>query len=188
MCLQSFSQSRNTAACAGIRSLSFIAARLIMRHLLRIVAIVTIPGCLGVHVNNASAQTFHERWSIIPKAHAEPAPEAPEQIQAKSARAHPNCKTADANSSSSICHLGFFRKSIVLFLSEGQNSQRSHFRSRCHDRSSPQLAIRHKSSVTDLATTKSVVVSSSTAAPAFGTAFSIFPVAPRAVWALQIAA
>src|SRR5262245_35971509 len=43
----------------------------------RIVAIATVPVCMGIHVDPAAAQTFDERWSIIPKAHAEPAPEAP---------------------------------------------------------------------------------------------------------------
>ena len=52
-------------------------ARPIMRPFSRIVAIATIPAWMGIHVDPAAAQTFDERWSIIPKAHAEPAPEAP---------------------------------------------------------------------------------------------------------------
>jgi rare lipoprotein A (peptidoglycan hydrolase) len=32
-------------------------------------------------VNSAAAQDFNDRWSIIPKAHAEPAPEAPNQTK-----------------------------------------------------------------------------------------------------------
>jgi rare lipoprotein A len=53
-----------------------------MRPMLRVVAIATIPAWLGVHANSAAAQDFNDRWSIIPKAHAEPAPaEAPEQTE-----------------------------------------------------------------------------------------------------------
>ena len=53
-----------------------------MRLLLNIVAIATIPAGLGVNVNSAAAQDlFNDRWSIIPKAHAEPAPAAPDQTR-----------------------------------------------------------------------------------------------------------
>jgi rare lipoprotein A len=50
-----------------------------MRALLRVVAIATFPAWLGTFVNSAAAQDFNDRWSIIPKAHAEPAPEASNQ-------------------------------------------------------------------------------------------------------------
>src|SRR4029434_5280800 len=50
-----------------------------MRLLFGIVATAIVPVWLGVHVNSAAAQDFDDRWSIIPKAHAEPAPEAIEQ-------------------------------------------------------------------------------------------------------------
>jgi len=42
-----------------------------------ILAIAAVPAWLAVTVNPAAAQSFDDRWSIIPKAHAEPAPEAP---------------------------------------------------------------------------------------------------------------
>ncbi len=45
-----------------------------MRLIFGIVAIATVPAWLCVHVDSAAAQTFNDRWSIIPKAHAEPAP------------------------------------------------------------------------------------------------------------------
>ncbi|MBR1157240.1 septal ring lytic transglycosylase RlpA family protein [Bradyrhizobium sp. JYMT SZCCT0428] len=50
-----------------------------MRPIFGIVAIVSVPVWLCVNVDSASAQTFLDRWSIIPKAHAEPAPEAQDQ-------------------------------------------------------------------------------------------------------------
>ena len=52
-----------------------------MRPLLTIVAMAIIPALLGVNVTAAVAQDlFNDRWSIIPKAHAEPAPVAPDQV------------------------------------------------------------------------------------------------------------
>ena len=52
-----------------------------MRPIFGIVAIVSVPVWLCVSVDSASAQTFLDRWSIIPKAHAEPAPEPPDQTR-----------------------------------------------------------------------------------------------------------
>ncbi|WP_442893700.1 septal ring lytic transglycosylase RlpA family protein [Bradyrhizobium sp. AZCC 1699] len=52
-----------------------------MRLIFGIVAIATVPAWLFVHVDFAAAQTFNDRWSIIPKAHAEPAPEALDQTR-----------------------------------------------------------------------------------------------------------
>src|SRR4051794_13086785 len=60
-------------------SISFVKP--LMRLLFGIVAAATIPAWLGLQVSSAAAQTFNERWSIIPKAHTEPAPEAPEQTK-----------------------------------------------------------------------------------------------------------
>ena len=48
-----------------------------MRLLSRIIIIAAVPAWMCLHVGPGSAQTFDERWSIIPKAHAEPAPETP---------------------------------------------------------------------------------------------------------------
>ena len=48
-----------------------------MRLLLRIIAIATVPAWMCFHAGPGAAQTFDERWSIIPNAHAEPAPETP---------------------------------------------------------------------------------------------------------------
>ena len=45
-----------------------------MRLPLKVVAIATVPAWMCLHAGPAAAQTFDERWSIIPNAHAEPAP------------------------------------------------------------------------------------------------------------------
>lgn len=52
-----------------------------MRLFSRIIAIVMVPTLVGIPGDFAAAQTFNERWSIIPKAHADPAPEAPGQTK-----------------------------------------------------------------------------------------------------------
>jgi len=52
----------------------------IMR-LLSSIAIVMISAWMGIQVNPAAAQTFEYRWSIIPKAKAEPSPEADGHIK-----------------------------------------------------------------------------------------------------------
>jgi rare lipoprotein A len=51
--------------------------RQIVRVLFKKVPIATIAAWMSFHDGPSAAQTFDERWSIVPKAHAEPAPPAP---------------------------------------------------------------------------------------------------------------
>ncbi len=51
-------------------------ARFPMRSFSVSLAIAAFPALIAVHP--AAAQSFDDRWSIIPKAHAEPAPPAPD--------------------------------------------------------------------------------------------------------------
>ena len=44
-----------------------------------IIAIAAVAAWLGVLIDPAAAQSFDDRWSIIPKANAEPAPEPPNE-------------------------------------------------------------------------------------------------------------
>jgi rare lipoprotein A (peptidoglycan hydrolase) len=48
-------------------------------RLLLTMTIAASAAWMCLHVGPAAAQTFDERWSIIPNAHAEPAPAAPEE-------------------------------------------------------------------------------------------------------------
>jgi rare lipoprotein A len=50
-----------------------------VRTFAKFVALVTVPAWLVVSLNSAAAQNFDDRWSVIPKAHAEPAPPVPDQ-------------------------------------------------------------------------------------------------------------
>jgi rare lipoprotein A len=60
-----------------------------MRLLSRMIAIATVPAWMAIHANPAGAQTFDDRWSIIPKAHAEPAPEGLDQTKEDEPHAQP---------------------------------------------------------------------------------------------------
>jgi peptidoglycan lytic transglycosylase len=50
-----------------------------MRTLARFVIITLTSAWIAGYTNLAAAQTFEERWSIIPKTHAHPAPPKPDQ-------------------------------------------------------------------------------------------------------------
>jgi rare lipoprotein A (peptidoglycan hydrolase) len=48
-----------------------------MRSLRFGILAIAVPAWLALHTGSAAAQSFNDRWSIIPKAHAEPAPAPP---------------------------------------------------------------------------------------------------------------
>jgi rare lipoprotein A len=133
-----------------------------MRFILRIVAIATVPVWMGIHVDPAAAQTFDERWSIIPKAHAEPAPEAPRQTKQDpptqpSLGGEPMGGSEDRSASRSTKRV-FSGKVSYYSYSSGKTASGASF-----DRNSPTAAHRSlpfgtRVRVTDLATSKSVVV------------------------------
>src|ERR1700761_3750381 len=50
-----------------------------VRTLSKVLAVLTVPGWIAMHSIPAAAQNFDDRWSIIPKAHADPAPPVQEQ-------------------------------------------------------------------------------------------------------------
>lgn len=68
------SEFRNAPQRIALSFCFTIVVRPTMRLLCRIVAIASVPAWMWLHVNSAAAQDFNDRWSIIPKAHAEPAP------------------------------------------------------------------------------------------------------------------
>ncbi|MCC8952854.1 septal ring lytic transglycosylase RlpA family protein [Bradyrhizobium sp. Pear77] len=73
---------RNASHRLAFYSYAFgFLVRQIMRLLSRMITIATVPACLALHANPAVAQSFEDRWSIIPKAHAEPAPAPPDQTR-----------------------------------------------------------------------------------------------------------
>ncbi|UFW45410.1 MULTISPECIES: septal ring lytic transglycosylase RlpA family protein [Bradyrhizobium] len=60
-----------------------------MHPVVRMVAIATVPVWIGLTPESAAAQDFNDRWSIIPKAHADPAPEGLEQVKKDEPQAQP---------------------------------------------------------------------------------------------------
>jgi peptidoglycan lytic transglycosylase len=133
----------------------------IMRLILRIVAIGTVPFWMGIHVDPAAAQTFDERWSIIPKAHAEPAPEAPGVTNQDPTRG-----SEDRLVPRSTKRV-FSGKASYYSYREGKTASGASF-----DRNLPTAAHRSlpfgtRVRVTDLATSKSVVVRITDRGPRF---------------------
>ena len=72
-----------------------------MRTISKLVAIATVSASLGFHVNPAAAQGFEDRWSIVPKAHADPAPAPPDQTKQEPRAQPPSSDTPIQNSESS---------------------------------------------------------------------------------------
>jgi rare lipoprotein A len=133
-----------------------------MRALLRVVAIATIPAWLGTSVNSAAAQDFNDRWSIIPKAQAEPAPEAPGQTQQNS----PDQPALEQQSAErSVSRLAprsanriFSGKASFYSYAKGKTASGATFNRDAMTAAHRSLPFGTRVRVTDPASTKSVVV------------------------------
>ena len=139
-----------------------------MRPFSRIVAIATVPAWIGMYVNPAAAQSFNERWSIIPKAHAEPAPPAastpqpPDHTQQDQQapariRAEPTHGSADRPASRSFNRV-FSGKASYYSYSRGKTASGSSFDRDLATAAHRSLPFGTRVRVTDVATSKSVVV------------------------------
>jgi rare lipoprotein A (peptidoglycan hydrolase) len=130
--------------------------------ILRIVAVATVPFWMGIHVDPAAAQTFDERWSIIPKAHAEPAPEAPgvtdqdPNTQATPAGA-PTRGSEDRLVPRSTKRV-FSGKASYYSYREGKTASGASFDRNLATAAHRSLPFGTRVRVTDLATSRSVVV------------------------------
>lgn len=76
--IQSALMAGNAASRLRIDLVTFYLFMRFAMRLSKLVAIAAIPVWLAGHARPAAAQSFDDRWSIIPKAHAEPAPPPPE--------------------------------------------------------------------------------------------------------------
>jgi peptidoglycan lytic transglycosylase len=136
--------------------------RLIMRPLLRVVAVVTIPAWLGAYTNPAAAQDFNDRWSIIPKAHAEPAPEAPDQTKQSSPEQFPMGQqpkqSSDDRLASRSSGRAFSGKASFYSYSKGKTASGATFDRDAMIAAHRSLPFGTRVRVIDLASTKSVVV------------------------------
>src|ERR1700742_2082467 len=136
-----------------IRSFREFIMRIISRIGLGLVA-----AAVSLHASLAAAQSFDDRWSIIPKAHAEPAPEAdkpnrppPPYSPAVASPAAPGADNRPVTQS-------FSGKASFYSYSKGKTASGATF-----DRNSATAAHRTlpfgtKVRVTDIATDKSVIV------------------------------
>jgi peptidoglycan lytic transglycosylase len=142
----------------------------IMRLLLRIVAIATVPAWMSLHVAGAAAQSFDERWSIIPNAHAEPAPATPaEPAPATPEERKPDLQarppiggesahgSADRSATRSFNRV-FSGKASYYSYQTGKTASGSTFNRDLPTAAHRSLPFGTRVRVTDLATSKSVVV------------------------------
>jgi rare lipoprotein A len=121
-----------------------------------------IPVLFGMHASPAAAQTFDERWSIIPKAHAEPAPEEPDhaaqpQTQSLPAEGEPT-RGREARPGTRSFNRMFSGKASFYSYRRAKTASGSSFDRDKMTAAHRSLPLGTKVRVTDVATNKSVVV------------------------------
>jgi rare lipoprotein A len=133
-----------------------------MRALLRVVAIAIILDCSGTSMNSAAAQDFNDRWSIIPKAHAEPAPEAPDQTKQNSPDQPATEKQPTESSVNRLAPRSanrvFSGKASFYSYTKGKTASGATFNRDAMTAAHRSLPFGTRVRVTDPASTKSVVV------------------------------
>ncbi|WP_236840725.1 septal ring lytic transglycosylase RlpA family protein [Bradyrhizobium sp. CCGE-LA001] len=100
-----------------------------MHLLVRMVAIATVPAWIGLNADSAAAQDFLDRWSIIPKADAAPAPERLEQTKKDQPETLPPSKqepSADGSGMRSFNRV-FSGKASYYSYSKGKTASGSSF-------------------------------------------------------------
>jgi rare lipoprotein A (peptidoglycan hydrolase) len=137
----------------------------IMRLLSRI-AIAIVSAWMGIQVYLAAAQTFDERWSIIPKAKAEPLPEAdgpikPDPQTQSQIGAEPrrdSRRDSRDGSAPRIFKGGFAGKASYYAYRTGKTASGSSFNRNLPTAAHRSLPFGTRVRVTDPATSKSVMV------------------------------
>ena len=121
------------------------------------------PGVVGrICKNSATAQTFDDRWSIIPKAHAEPAPEAPDQTRQNPPLEQPLTgeftRRVENRSAPRSSDRVFSGKASYYSYTTGKTASGSSFNRDSLTAAHRNLPFGTRVRVTDLASSKSVVV------------------------------
>ena len=142
-----------------------------MRLPLIIVAIATVPAWLCLRAGPAAAQTFDERWSIIPNAHAEPAPPAPHAepapvtpeekkpvLQARPPIGGESAHGSEDHSATRSFNRVFSGKASYYSYQTGKTASGSSFNRNLPTAAHRSLPFGTRVRVTDLATNRSVVV------------------------------
>jgi rare lipoprotein A len=120
--------------------------------------IAMVSALIALHAIPAAAQTFNDRWSIIPKAHAEPNPKPDDQSEPAAQAPPPVAPERTSKSSNDHPTQSFWGKASFYSYRRGKTASGSAF-----DRDLPTAAHRSlpfgtKVRVTNLANHKSVIV------------------------------
>jgi peptidoglycan lytic transglycosylase len=134
-----------------------------MRLLSRMIAIATVTAWMAIHANPVGAQTFDDRWSIIPKAHAEPAPEGLEQTKRDEPQAQPPIgqeptRDSKVRSGTRSFNRVFSGKASFYSYEKGKTASGSPFNRDSLTAAHRSLPFGTRVRVTDLTSSKSVVV------------------------------
>jgi len=125
--------------------------------MMRITAMAIVSALIGLHASSATAQSFEDRWSIIPKAHAEPSPKTDDQTKPNTETQLP-ASPQETNRSESRSARTFSGEASFYSYRKAKTASGSSF-----DRDLPTAAHRTlpfgtKVRVTNLSNKKSVVV------------------------------
>ena len=138
-------------------ALSLCLHLVVCEAIMRVIIIAAVSAILTLHASSAPAQEFEERWSIIPKAHAEPPPKTDDQNK-PDPQAQPPSTPQDTSSSKGEATRTFSGKASFYSYRKAKTASGSSF-----DRDLPTAAHRSlpfgtRVRVTNLANNQSVVV------------------------------
>jgi rare lipoprotein A len=132
-----------------------------MRLIFGIVAIATVLAWMCGHADSAAAQSFNDRWSIIPKAHAEP-PEALDQTRQNPLEQPPTggetTRRPEDRLAPRSSNQGFSGKASYYSYPIGKTASGASFSRHSLTAAHRNLPFGTRVRVTDLASSKSVVV------------------------------
>ncbi|WP_354212052.1 MULTISPECIES: septal ring lytic transglycosylase RlpA family protein [unclassified Bradyrhizobium] len=121
--------------------------------------IAAVSTWTGLHATPAVGQTFNDRWSIVPKAHAEPAPEGLDQTKKEEPQAQsPNGQEPKDRSGAQSFNRFISGKASYYSYSKGKTASGSSFDRNLLTAAHRRLPFGTRVRVTDLETNKSVVV------------------------------
>ena len=122
---------------------------------MRTTSIAAVIAFMAIHVSPALAQDFDERWSIIPKAHAEPAPKSDDQTAPQS---KPSTAPEETRRSEDHAPPRFSGKASFYSYSIGKTASGSTFNRDLPTAAHRSLPFGTRVRVTNLANQRSVVV------------------------------
>jgi rare lipoprotein A len=133
------------------------ACEAIMHSLSRI-AFAVVSAWMGIHLNPAAAQSFQDRWSIIPKAHAEQPPPANRHIESDPQTQPPFGTGPEDRLGVRSSKRSFSGKASFYSYRTGKTASGSSFNRNLPTAAHRSLPFGTRVRVTDLASNKSVIV------------------------------